>query len=322
VRDPERRPSSFLATSPNRGLVAGLCNAPSSIGVSSRPGFIVSWLAMGALSRLSSDRPVLTFFLLAYALAWLAWAPLVLSRGGLGFLPFDLPLWTTLPGSYAPLVAACIVQRMSMGDYRIGRLAPIPRRALTSAVLGISLIVLGFVLLPSLWLSNGISQAFEWAALAAYPYGAFRAALMAGPIGEEPGWRGFALPRLQEMYGPVRAVVLLGALWALWHAPLFLVPSWNGASPHVYFLLVAGFGFVMALCFNLSQRSILVAIVLHAVFNASSGILGGFLAHAEIRTDVRPDVTLANSFALVAIVIVVVTRGRLGLPSREAEDDA
>jgi membrane protease YdiL (CAAX protease family) len=138
---------------------------------------------------------------------------------------------------------------------------------------------------------------------------------MAGPIGEEPGWRGFALPRLQELYGPVRAVALLGALWALWHAPLFLVSSWNGASPWVYFLLVSGFGFMMALCFNLSRRSVLVAIFLHAVFNASSGVLGGFLARTEISTAVRPDVVLASSFALVAVVIVVVTRGRLGLAS-------
>jgi hypothetical protein len=109
-------------------------------------------------SRLATDRPLFTFFLLAYALAWLAWSPLVLSRSGIGLLPFDLPLWTTLPGSYAPLVAACIVQRLSAGDYRFGKLAPIPSRALASAVLGSLLIGLGFVLLPSLWLSGGTAQ--------------------------------------------------------------------------------------------------------------------------------------------------------------------
>jgi membrane protease YdiL (CAAX protease family) len=263
---------------------------------------------------------VFTFFLLAYALAWLAWSPLVLSRSGLGLLPFDLPLWTTLPGSYAPLLAACIVQRLSRGDFRIGRLAPMPGRAWAAAVLGTLLIGLGFVLLPSLWLSRGTARTFEWAALASYPYGALRAALMAGPIGEEPGWRGFALPRLQELFGPIRAVALLGALWALWHAPLFLLPRWNGASPWVYFLLVGGFGFVMALCFNLSRGSIAVAIFLHAAFNASSGVLGGFLARTEIDTGIRPDVILATSFALVALAIGVLTGGRLGLASREAEE--
>jgi CAAX protease family protein len=271
------------------------------------------------ISRLATDRPVLTFFLLAYALAWLAWSPLVLSRSGLGVLPFDLPLWTTLPGSYAPLAAACLVQRLSAGNYRIGKLAPSLVHALASAILGSVLIGVGFILVPGLCLSGGTVQPFAWAALAAYPYGTLRAALMAGPVGEEPGWRGFALPRLQDRYGPVPAVALLGALWALWHAPLFLVPSWNGASPWVYFLLVAAFGFVMALCFNLSRGSIFVAIVLHAAFNASSGVLGGFLANTEIRTEIRPDVILASSFAAVAIAIIVLTRGRLGLPPRQAE---
>jgi membrane protease YdiL (CAAX protease family) len=273
---------------------------------------------MRMLKRLAIDRPVFTFFLLAYGLAWLAWSPLVLSRSGLGILPFELPLWTTLPGSYAPVVAALIVQRLSAGNLRIGGLAPYPMRAFAASVLGCLLIGLGFVLLPGLILSGGAVQSFEWAALAAYPYGALRAALMAGPVGEEPGWRGFALPHLQDLYGPVRATVMLGTLWALWHAPLFLVPSWNGAAPWIYFLLVAGFGFVMTACFNVSRGSILVAIVLHAVFNASSGILGRFLAHAEITTEIRPELILAGSFLLVAIIITLLTRGRLGLNPRDA----
>ncbi|WP_257386934.1 CPBP family intramembrane glutamic endopeptidase [Tahibacter caeni] len=271
---------------------------------------------MRALSAWAAGRPTSTFFVLAYAIAWLAWAPLVLSRTGIGLLPFDLPLWSMLPGSYAPLLAAVIVQRLSSGNCRIGDLVPYPGAALISAVLGCLLVAVGFVILPGLWLGGGVVRSFEWAAFAVYPYGVLRAALMAGPVGEEPGWRGFALPRLQHRYGPLRAALLLGLLWALWHAPLFLVPSWNGTAPWVYFLLVGGFGFVMSLCFNLSRNSILVAILLHAVFNASSGVLGRFLAHTEITGEIRPDLVLAGSFAVVAVLIVLATRGRLGLALR------
>jgi membrane protease YdiL (CAAX protease family) len=46
-----------------------------------------------------------------------------------------------------------------------------------------------------------------------------------GPLFEEPGWTGFAQPRLQRLYGPLARGVLLGSLWALWHLPGFLIPS-------------------------------------------------------------------------------------------------
>jgi len=51
--------------------------------------------------------------------------------------------------------------------------------------------------------------------------------LLASPLGEEPGWRGYAPPKLQCMVGPFRATILLGLVWALWHLPLFLVKGWD-----------------------------------------------------------------------------------------------
>jgi membrane protease YdiL (CAAX protease family) len=190
-------------------------------------------------------------------------------------------------------------------------------RALFALALGWLLIAIAFVILPSVWLTGGAVGTLDWAALAVYFHSTPRALLMAGPIGEEPGWRGFALPRLQAHFGPLPGILLLGALWALWHAPLFLVPSWNGASPPIYFLLVAAFSFVMALCFNLSNGSILVAVLLHAVFNASSPVLGEFLEHATVTANIRPELILALSFALIACALVVFSRGRLGFSRQQ-----
>jgi uncharacterized protein len=277
---------------------------------------------MGKISALAADRPLVLFFALAYGLAWLAWLPLVLSQSGIGVLTIKLPLWTTLPGSYAPLAAACIVRWASNRDLRIGRLLPSPSRALFAFAMGWLLIAFAFVILPSVWLTGGALSSLDWAALAVYFQSTPRALLMAGPIGEEPGWRGFALPRLQAHLGPLPAILLLGVLWALWHAPLFLVPSWNGASPQIYFLLVAAFSFVMGLCFNLSNGSILVAVLLHAVFNASSPVLGKFLEHATVTANIRAELILALSFALVACALVVFSSGRLGLPRQHMRDDA
>jgi Type II CAAX prenyl endopeptidase Rce1-like len=50
-------------------------------------------------------------------------------------------------------------------------------------------------------------------------------AIIGGPLFEEPGWTGFAQPRLQQMHGPLLGGLPLDGLWALWHLPGFLIPS-------------------------------------------------------------------------------------------------
>jgi uncharacterized protein len=52
--------------------------------------------------------------------------------------------------------------------------------------------------------------------------------LLGGPLGEEPGWRGFVLPRLQPRFGPLGGTLLLGFLWGCWHLPEFLTPIEHG----------------------------------------------------------------------------------------------
>ena len=267
-----------------------------------------------ALSSFARQRPLASFFVLAYAIAWLAWSPLVLSRNGLGVLPAEGALWWTLPGSYAPLLSALIVQWLGHGNLRIARLLPSWRRFCLGLAVGVALVVLGFLLLPGAWLGKGSLATLSWGALAVYPYATARALAMAGPLGEEPGWRGFALPRLQARFHPVTATLVLGALWALWHLPLFLVPKWAGSPLWIYGLLVMGFCFVINLGFNLSRGSTLVAILLHAVFNASSGVLGRFLEGADLDLSVRPDAVLAGSFALIAgaIALAWIVASRFG----------
>ncbi|NLN86173.1 MAG: CPBP family intramembrane metalloprotease [Syntrophomonadaceae bacterium] len=45
-----------------------------------------------------------------------------------------------------------------------------------------------------------------------------------GPVLEEFGWRGYALPKLQAKYSPLKSSLILGFMWAVWHCPQFLVP--------------------------------------------------------------------------------------------------
>jgi membrane protease YdiL (CAAX protease family) len=90
---------------------------------------------------------------------------------------------------------------------------------------------------------------------------------------EEPGWRGFALPRLQAHYGAFWASVILAPLWAAWHLPLFwIMPGWTSASPGQFALILLGISFLLTWAANLGRFSILIAVVLHAFFNTSSGL--------------------------------------------------
>lgn len=76
--------------------------------------------------------------------------------------------------------------------------------------------------------------------------------ILSGPLGEEFGWRGFALPRLAESIGPKRAAMLLAAVWALWHVPVFIVPDLQdlvfptGITVWSLSLLLLGAGIIIA----------------------------------------------------------------------------
>jgi membrane protease YdiL (CAAX protease family) len=96
--------------------------------------------------------------------------------------------------------------------------------------------------------------------------------VLGGPLGEEPGWRGFALPRLQRLHGPLVGSLILGPLWTFWHLPLNLIPTWShgdAASGGVILTILAGlvatvaYTIVFAWVFNNTYGSLLLAILLH-----------------------------------------------------------
>src|SRR5262249_29415351 len=131
-------------------------------------------------------------------------------------------------------------------------------------------------------------------------------------LGEEPGWRGYALPRLQVALGPIIASLVLGCLWSAWHLPLFLINGWTSSPVIVFTLIFTGVSFLMTFGFNLSGSSVVVAVVMHSAFNSCSTLLNGFLKSAEVRKSPSEEVAIAASFLLVEGLIAVFTRGRFG----------
>jgi membrane protease YdiL (CAAX protease family) len=138
--------------------------------------------------------------------------------------------------------------------------------------------------------------------------------VLGGPLFEEPGWRGFALPRLQSRWGPLAAAVILGVLWAAWHATEYLTPEFaranGGLTPSgvsVFLVAAVCFSIIIAWVFNHTGGSILIAILLHGSINFSQGLTSDLFPGAAFN-EVGPVV----AFGVTALIIVVTTRGRLG----------
>jgi membrane protease YdiL (CAAX protease family) len=143
--------------------------------------------------------------------------------------------------------------------------------------------------------------------------------LLIPSIGEEPGWRGFALPHLQKLYGPVIGTLILGTLHGVWHLPAFFTPFLGPITLNgfIAFVLTAVAGtFIYTWVFNNTRTSVWVAMVVHASSNAAS----------KLVTELIPkDVELTGwmkvldsgwinviAFGITAVVLVILTRGTLG----------
>src|SRR5262249_28585435 len=92
--------------------------------------------------------------------------------------------------------------------------------------------------------------------------------------GEEIGWRGFALPKLLEGNRNLAiASALLGIIWAIWHAPIYLVPGQSSLPYPLFFVLTVSLSFVYTVLFLFGKGSLWTAVLLHAGTDVGPRIL-------------------------------------------------
>ena len=267
--------------------------------------------------------PLVSFFTLAYALTWLAWSPWFLSEDGVGLLPFDgegiSDYLNTVALIMGPTLSAFIMTGAIEGREGVGRL--LHRIVLWRVGLGWYLFVL--VGIPAIIV---LSTVFLPGALASFQASAVPSTLflyvvagpvflfIGGPVFEEIGWRGFALPRLQQLYGPLVGSIVLGALWGLWHLPLFLIPSWD--TPHGSLLDIALFvtwamstTIVITWIFNNTKGSVLLAILAHGSINSAAVAVYALFPAPAVTGGIT---NVVIGFGVAALLIVILTRGHLG----------
>lgn len=97
--------------------------------------------------------------------------------------------------------------------------------------------------------------------------------LFLGPLGEELGWRGLLQPALEMRFGWLLATLLVAAIWAIWHAPLWAIASPQSEIPFAIFALhVLAYSLLMASAQSLAPHSLVPAVLLHLLFNVSSAL--------------------------------------------------
>jgi len=165
-------------------------------------------------------------------------------------------------------------------------------------------------------------QGLTLSILLSYPVAFVATFILGGPLGEEPGWRGFALPRLQLLHGPLAGSLILGILWALWHLPLFWSGVWTPPTiPNIvmFILMIPALTIIMTWVFNNAKGSLLITMLMHASFNTFANRIVAPVFPAPILSEYGLLPVLVG-FGATAVVLIAVTRGRLGYQHYHPEE--
>lgn len=245
-------------------------------------------------ASLLQSHPVASFVALALAGSWSVWLPTF----------WLLPTATSvamIPGAFAPALAAAAMVRVRGGSVRVWVVDGLDWRVGKRwyAVCIAVPIVLGLTsgAVVSLRIGSFDSSKIARTALL-FPVSVVALALVGGGQ-EEFGWRGYALPALQERWSALTASVVVGVVWAVWHLPAFAfdVPGYTGSFA-LYTLLTVGLSIVFTWLYNNTGGSILLAMLLHGGVNAASGLAGLFVGDPS-------QVTISPYVVLVPLVWVV-----------------
>ncbi len=269
--------------------------------------------------------PVLTFFALAFAGSWIMWLPWYLTASGAGII------WVTLPASAllairvlgacaGPFAAALLAARIADGPdaparllgrivqwrfnpfWYVVALVAVPMAAGAGYVTGFG--------------APGRHDGFWSAALLALAALAFA---FTGPLQEETGWRGFALPRLQQRMHPALAAVVLGLALFAWQLPMMVTTSWDRpvhdfTELGIYLVFLVCHSIVLSAIRNLAGGSLLPVIL------AASGVSWALFAATVATAGPLPSLIPATcGMGLLAGVALACTGGRLGAGTPDGE---
>jgi membrane protease YdiL (CAAX protease family) len=261
--------------------------------------------------------PILAFVALAFAISWAIWwgmASMSLSIATSGGFVLNV---IALSG---PSLTALILSAVLGGDAlrrlleRFSTSRASARGMVIAVLLPLAMILVAIAI--SVTAFGAPTPVITVALIGVLAREFVRILFLGGPLGEELGWRGFVLPRLQARRTAFGASLLLGLIWGLWHIPLYFVPGTGqfetisgGTTPAfaigAFVVWTIGLSILFTWLFNEMRGSLMVVILFHTSIN-----LGAFVPAAIGSTG-------ASSFlyAIVTWIVVVVVISKYGRTS-------
>jgi membrane protease YdiL (CAAX protease family) len=242
------------------------------------------------------------FFALALGGIGLLQLPALLAKADVIAGPPERYLLPAALGGFSPLLAAILAARLESGRdgvralfarFRIGQFGFI------WYAVAFVLFAVVYVAGTAVYRALGGSDAGRWL----YPpeNAQHVTAMILMPLVEEPGWRGFALPRLQPRFGALGASLVLGVLWAFWHTTMFIL---QGATPLMFVVMVVNIiagSVIFSWLYNHTRGSLLIAVIAHV------GVHWNNPTHA-LPAQLTPFVVYTVAVVVAALAVVLVDR--------------
>jgi CAAX protease family protein len=243
---------------------------------------------------LMKRHPLITFFVLTYALSWWPWLLYTVHL-------FPFPILPTGPALAALLMTGIIGGWTGTKTLLLRLVQWRARPRWYAVVLLLPVVIWGAAVILNVLLGAvpAVANLVGWPSLV-LGFLLYLVNPLAGPLGEEPGWRGFALPHLQSKWSALVASLILSVFWAGWHVPLIL----SGQIPWPLLLSIIPLAILFTWVYNGTNGSLFMAVVFHASFDA----LGDYVYPLFSGPDLLRDyVLIAVVTSVVALLVVLAT---------------